>query len=182
VEQFATAILPLIDPETETAVRIATEAVNRFPAAFSSAWADVFGAKLGLRGWHDGDGALVNGLLQAMQTGGADFTNTFAGLANGSAHAACADPAPLDTWAEAYDARLKEQGGPDRAAMARANPTVIPRNHQVEAMIAAAVAGDFAPFHRLLATVTRPFAADAPDDLRRPPAADEEVHATFCGT
>ena len=32
----------------------------------------------------------------------------------------------------------------------RANPAVIPRNHRVEAMIEAAVAGDYAPFHKLI--------------------------------
>jgi uncharacterized protein YdiU (UPF0061 family) len=65
--------------------------------------------------------------------------------------------------------------------MTRANPLVIPRNHQVEAMIGAAVAGDFAPFRRLLETVTRPFDAP-PADLAVPPEPAEEVKMTFCGT
>ena len=68
--------------------------------------------------------------------------------------------------------------------MASANPQVIPRNHQVEAAITAAVAGDFDPFHALLAVTTRPF---APLDATRAPYAkapttEEEVTRTFCGT
>ena len=65
--------------------------------------------------------------------------------------------------------------------MARANPRLIPRNHQVEAMIAAAVEGDFAPFRRLLEAVTRPFDTP-PADLTLPPQPEEEVTMTFCGT
>jgi len=179
--QFATALLPLIDDDQDKAVEVATEAVNRFPDLFARAWAEVFGAKLGLTEWQEGDAQLVNDLLAAMQTGRADFTNTFAGLADGTAEAAFADPAPFAPWAERYRQRLAAQGGADTAAMARANPQVIPRNHQVEAVIAAAVKGDYAPFHRLLATVTQPFETP-PDDLRQPPAPEEEVRMTFCGT
>jgi uncharacterized protein YdiU (UPF0061 family) len=64
--------------------------------------------------------------------------------------------------------------------MARANPQVIPRNHRIEAVIAAAVAGDLAPFHAMLAAVTQPFAVDP--DFARPPTAQQVVRATFCGT
>ena len=179
--QFATAILPLIDDDSDRAVEVATEAVNRFPDRFAAAWAEVFGAKLGLTDWREGDGHLVNDLLSAMETGQADFTNAFAGLADGTAEAAFADPAPFAPWAARYEARLAAQGGADKAAMAHANPRVIPRNHQVEAMIAAAVAGDFAPFHRLFDTVTQPFEAP-PEAFTHPPEPDEEVRQTFCGT
>jgi len=179
--QFATAILPLIDDDTDRAVELATEAVNRFPDRFQAEWASVFGAKLGLRDWRDGDAQLINDLLAAMQAGGADFTNTFSGLADRMADTAFADPAPFAPWTTRYEARLAEQGGPDGAAMARANPRVIPRNHRVEAMIAAAVSGDFAPFRRLHDAVIQPFEAP-PDDLTTPPDPHEEVRQTFCGT
>ena len=67
--------------------------------------------------------------------------------------------------------------------MARANPVLIPRNHRIEQMIAAAVAGDFTPFERMMRALATPFADEAEfADLRRPPAEDEVVKATFCGT
>ncbi len=67
--------------------------------------------------------------------------------------------------------------------MAKANPVLIPRNHRIEQMIEAAVAGDFAPFHRLNGALKAPFTED-PEyaDLTRPPSAQEIVPATFCGT
>ncbi len=179
--QLATCLLPLIDTDSDRAVAAATEAVNRFPDRFRDAWGQVFAAKLGLHDWREDDAHLVNDLLAAMQAGGADFTNTFAGLADGTARAAFADPAAFDAFAPALAARQAEQGGPDAAAMARANPRLIPRNHQVEAMIAAAVEGDFAPFRRLLEAVTRPFDTP-PADLTLPPQPEEEVTMTFCGT
>jgi uncharacterized protein YdiU (UPF0061 family) len=50
-------------------------------------------------------------------------------------------------------------------------------------MIEAAVAGDYAPFERLIAVLSQPFADNAEaSDLKRPPQAYEVVHATFCGT
>lgn len=179
--QLASCLLPLIDEDEERAIAAATESVNRFPDAFRDAWIGVFSAKLGLAGWQEGDDVLINDLLVAMQSGEADFTNVFAGLADGSAAAAFADPAPFHPWRQTWEARVAAQGGPELAAMAAANPQVIPRNHQVEAMIAAAVEGDFGPFRRLLEAVTRPF-DPPPADLTVPPIPEEEVAMTFCGT
>jgi uncharacterized protein YdiU (UPF0061 family) len=67
--------------------------------------------------------------------------------------------------------------------MRAANPAFIPRNHRVEQMIEAAVAGDYAPFERLLDVLARPY-TDQPDadDLKRPPTPAEVVENTFCGT
>ncbi len=63
------------------------------------------------------------------------------------------------------------------------NPAFIPRNHRVEQMIASAVAGDYAPFERLMTALASPFDnSEEFADLRRPPAEEEVVQATFCGT
>ncbi|QIE41511.1 YdiU family protein [Rhodobacteraceae bacterium SC52] len=183
IAQFATCLLPLIDTDPDTAVAKATQAVHRFPDLFAEKWLSVFRAKLGLRdiGTPEEDGALINALLAAMQAGGADFTNTFAGLAQGTATTAFSTPAAFDPIAAKLNERHAAQGGADTDAMARANPTLIPRNHQIEAMIAAALDGDFAPFQRLNDALAHPF-DPAPDDLTAPPKPAQEVQATFCGT
>ncbi|MFN6978237.1 MAG: hypothetical protein ACK4OP_08950, partial [Gemmobacter sp.] len=67
-----------------------------------------------------------------------------------------------------------------QAAMRRVNPAVIPRNHRIEAAIAAAVAGDRAPFDALLAALATPF--DGGGTFRLPPGPDQVVRLTFCGT
>jgi uncharacterized protein YdiU (UPF0061 family) len=57
---------------------------------------------------------------------------------------------------------------------------VIPRNHQVEAALEAATAGDMAPFNALLAAVTQPFAEAEAYLLPAPTGFGPYV--TFCGT
>ena len=68
--------------------------------------------------------------------------------------------------------------------MRRHNPAVIPRNHQVEAALSAAVRdGDLAPVKALLAALDDPYRDRGPDaPYRQPPAPDEQVLRTFCGT
>jgi uncharacterized protein YdiU (UPF0061 family) len=102
------------------------------------------------------------------------------------------DPAAFDAWAVRWRAALAGAAGGDpaggdavrQAAMRAVNPAFIPRNHQVQAALAAAEGqGDPAPFRRLLDTLARPF-DDQPGraDLALPPKPHEVVQATFCGT
>ncbi len=184
--QLASALLPVMGEDRAAAIAAATEAVHRFAPAYRAAWEDAFRAKLGLATAEPGDAALAQDLLDRMAAAGADFTRTFRGLASGRAREEFRDPGAFDAWAEAWAARLGREGASPAAAAARlraANPALIPRNHRIEAAIAAAVTGDLAPFRRLAAALARPFDDDPSfDDLRAPPAPHEEVRRTFCGT
>ena len=172
--QFATALIPLM-PDQDAAIEDFTQRINRFPDLYQTEWVRVFGAKLGLPDPTPQDADLIQRLLTLMAQRQLDFTNTFATLTE-----TARDPA-FDGWRGDWERRR----APDHAAiMARANPQVIPRNHRIEAVIVAAVAGDMTPFHQMLAVVTDPF---APRDAIRapyaaPPAPQEVVTATFCGT
>ena len=70
------------------------------------------------------------------------------------------------------------------AAMRRANPAFIPRNHMVEAALHAAVTQqNFQPFEELLDVVSRPFEDRPHLERYSTPARPEEcVSQTFCGT
>ncbi|WP_425053682.1 protein adenylyltransferase SelO [Psychromarinibacter sp. S121] len=178
--QLATAILPLIDPDQNTAVEKATEAVHRFPDIYQDTWIEVFGAKLGLADTSRDDVPLIEGLLGAMARQGADFTRTFRGLTDDTARAEFAEPQAFDAWAEGWQARRPDDW---QARAAAANPAVIPRNHRVEQAISAAVAGDYAPFRTLNAALSTPFELSAGHaHLAFVPAPEEEVRQTFCGT
>jgi len=113
-------------------------------------------------------------LLSLMADDGADFTNTFATMHQDQ----FVDRGVFNQWHDRWQARR------DADSCDARNPLIIPRNHQIEAVINAAVAGDFAPFHTMLNVVTNPYAAL--DETRMPYAApptdQEAVRATFCGT
>ena len=173
--QLATALIQLFE-DKEQAVQEATAIVHAMPGQLQSAWLRRFGAKIGLQDASADDQPLIEALLAMMEAQGADFTNTFAALGTDNARDQFTDRDAFDMWAARWQARM-----PDADLMAATNPQVIPRNHRIEAMIAAAVAGDMAPFERLMAALSTPFGSTDPD-LHRPPTQQEIVPATFCGT
>jgi uncharacterized protein YdiU (UPF0061 family) len=67
--------------------------------------------------------------------------------------------------------------------MRAVSPAFIPRNHRVQAAIIAALAGDFSVFEEMQGVLARPF-EDQPDAAvyGKPPAPEEVVLQTFCGT
>ncbi len=179
--QLATALVPLM-PDPDQAIEDFTQAVHSMPDLLRREWRDRFGAKLGLSEATDEDLPLIGDFLSLMQAGGSDFTNSFRALAEGDARDQIADRDGLAPWERRWQTRLEQENDP-QALMRSANPVLIPRNHRVEEMIQAGVAGDDAPFHRLNAALAAPFEANEDfADLRRPPKPDERVRATFCGT
>ncbi|KMW57569.1 Selenoprotein O and cysteine-containing-like protein [Candidatus Rhodobacter oscarellae] len=179
--QLATSLLPLIDEDIDKAVKLATDAVHRFPDIYREAWLKEFRAKIGLATEEDGDAALIEGLLGRMATLRVDFTNTFRGLSEGTARQQFSDPAAYDGWAEEWQARLAREPGDPIALMRATNPAVIPRNHRVEEAIQAATSEDYAPFFKLNAVLSKPFELSEAD-YAKPPQPEEVVHQTFCGT
>ena len=177
--QLATSLLQQMD-DKETAVEDATEIVHDMPELIEAAWLQRFAAKLGISNPRPEDVDLINELLNLMQTDGSDFTNTFRALGTDQARDHFTNRDAFDTWAENWRSRIKDEPDP-QAVMQAANPAVIPRNHRIEQMIEAAVAGDMAPFERLMTALATPF-EEADPELQRPPTEDEIVPATFCGT
>ena len=130
-----------------------------------------------------------------MAENAADFTLTFRHLCDAAAgpeddaavRALFADPAAYDAWAVRWRRRLmQDDAAPDArcAAMRAVNPAFIPRNHVVEAALDAAVTRqDFGPFEELLEVLSRPY-EDRPGNERyaAPPAPEQRVQQTFCGT
>jgi uncharacterized protein YdiU (UPF0061 family) len=171
--QLATALLNL-EPNRDTAIAAFQDEIGTFGEMFMAEYLKVFGAKLGLATPSSEDAALIETVLSAMQSEAADFTNTFRALTDDS----------FDTrpeWHAEWANRVTRE--PDaRGVMAAANPVIIPRNHQIENMIASAVNGDLVPMNYLNTALQTPFDPQSDDTLRRAPAPDEKVTATFCGT
>jgi uncharacterized protein YdiU (UPF0061 family) len=193
--RLAEALLPLLSDKQDRAVALAQDVLAGFDTLFQTALLGGLRGKLGLAREEADDVALVNGLLDAMKAGQADFTLVFRRLAeNGTQPAtgqACrdlfADPAMFDAWEAVWRERLAREGtspAERRAGMARVNPLFIPRNHRIEAVIEAAIERqDFAPFAELVEVLARPYDEQpGREAYARPPASHERVLATFCGT
>lgn len=119
------------------------------------------------------DDALIADWLQHLHDNELDFTLSFRELCDGERF-------------DALESRLHEIGEDPEVVAARmkgANPLFIPRNHQVERAIEAAIEGDLSIFEELVEVTRRPF-----DEQPRhtcfaaAPEPGERVTATFCGT
>ena len=145
-------------------------------------------AKLGLLEESDDDLELITDLLAAMEAGKLDFTISFRTLAirEESDTDIFAENGMLGKWYSRWQQRLSlESHDAARAQqlMRSSNPAIIPRNHQVEAMISAAIAGDFSPFEKLNKALQNPFDTEHDgSELAVAPLESELVTQTFCGT
>ncbi|MCJ2072540.1 YdiU family protein [Methylobacterium sp. J-030] len=193
--RFAETLLPLLADDETAAVAAAEAALAGYAPRFEAAYQGGLNRKLGLGSVRDGDPALASDLLTRMAENQADFTLTFRTLCgaaegpagDGAVRDLFVDPTAYDGWAAGWRARLAETGrDPAEVAadMRTVNPAFIPRNHQVEAMIAAAVEhDDFTAFEAFLTVLARPY-ADQPEHARyaRAPEGGGVGYRTFCGT
>jgi uncharacterized protein YdiU (UPF0061 family) len=191
--RLAETFLPILSDDPRTAREAAEAALGGFAPRFEAAFHSGLRRKIGLFTERDDDVSLIRDLLDGMAQNGADFTLTFRRLADAAegldepVRSLFIDPTVFDTWAGRWRERLEEEpehASSRRTAMQAVNPAFIPRNHQVEAAIVAAVQrNDFDPFEQLLTVLERPYKEQATfARYAEPPASHERVLQTFCGT
>ena len=183
--RLAETLLPLI--HQDRALQLSREAIESFTACYQDKWLNMMRAKLGLFSKQPEDEKLINDLLAWMQKNNADFTNTFIDLGQ----------SPLSSdkqyqteafvnWYQRWQTRRQQDKKPlteSLRLMAKVNPLVIPRNHQVERALVAAYQDDFVPLQQLLAVLKNPYQSGGDvGEYQRSPAPSERVHQTFCGT
>jgi uncharacterized protein YdiU (UPF0061 family) len=183
--RLAECLMPLLDEDGAKA------ALAGFAPRFQAAYFGGLRRKIGLLTDQEGDDNLTQDLLNLMAADGADFTLTFRRLCDAAegrdgdaaVQALFKDTAAYDAWAARWRVRLLGEIEP-AVAMRAVNPAFIPRNHLVEAALAAAAErSDFQPFEDLLGVVTRPYHDDPSLGRYAEPAREEErVLQTFCGT
>ncbi len=78
--RFAECLIPLIDKDENTAIKIATELIDNFQIIYEQKWLNMMRDKLGLFGEDKNDQTLINKLLNWMKNNNADYTNTFCHL------------------------------------------------------------------------------------------------------
>jgi serine/tyrosine/threonine adenylyltransferase len=191
--RLAETLLPLVDADGDTAVARVTESLHEYGPAFNDYWLAGMRRKLGLGTAHDGDRSLADDMYTALAAGSVDGTTFLRALPStlqgdcAELHTSVAGASSMGEWIDRWQRRIDaESRSPDdiAARMRRTNPAYIPRNHQVEAVLAAATeGGDLSGLAPLLDAVTHPY-----DETRErshfstPAPADFGRYRTFCGT
>ncbi len=192
--RLAETLLPLLSEDQDAAIADAEDALAAFGPRFEQRYRAGLMGKLGIGDPNEDDMMLANAILSAMTENQVDFTLFFRRLSDAqvaergdeAVRSLFVDPTRCDDLLGLWRDRLARdpQGAADRrTAMNAVNPAFIPRNHRIEAMIVAAIEGDFAPMDELLTVLATPY-ADLPEWARyaEPPRVHERVLATFCGT
>jgi serine/tyrosine/threonine adenylyltransferase len=188
--RLAETLLPIIHPEQNKAIEMATEIVNSFGVRNQRHWLNGMRAKLGLFTEESGDKKLVDDLLSWMETTKQDFTETFRALSSidEMTRKGWFKDDTFQAWHHRWQERLSQQPQSNvdvQELMSASNPVVIPRNHRVESALKMATeTGNLEELHLLLKLLANPY-SEHPEDTDRYLAAPEVLFAdyrTFCGT
>jgi len=183
--RFAECLIPLIDKNEDTAVKIATEIIDNFQNIYEIKWLNMMRDKLGLFGEDKNDLELINNLLNWMKTNQADYTNTFCYLMNiGSIKNEIYKDKNFINWFENWEKRILINGSSKENSlelMKKNNPIVIPRNHKVEEALDAANNDNLKPMNDLLSILNKPYSAQSNIESFQSPSNDQN-YQTFCGT
>ena len=159
------------------------EQLARFQPLFEAQFIQRMSRKLGLQELQEGDEQLITRWLQQMQDLELDFTLSFRRLAD---RVDADDTAGFGDFETEWRRRLQAQklsASEVKEAMNQVNPLFIPRNHQIERAIDAAIEGDMSIFNELREVLAKPFAAQPELGVyAEPPRPAERVIETFCGT
>lgn len=185
--RLAEALLPLLHEEEEQAIELAQNELSRFAELYHAHWLAGMRAKLGMFHEESEDESLVKDLLDMMQEHQADYTNTFRALTLGTLGEMALFQSPaFAEWQKRWQARRDRQPESKDASnelMRNSNPAIIPRNHQVEAALAAAEQGDDSVMKKLLEALSDPYAyTPMQEAYAAPPAPSGRPYRTFCGT
>ncbi len=179
--RLAETLIPLVDEDPAVAAEILTRELDAFPGLFDEYWLEQFNLKLGLDPAKDNK-SIIEEFLLLLEEEEKDFTNAFLSLS---------DHPDLPLFDSDRGERWQEQwqtlGSPtsDKAArqtqMLKVNPRAIPRNFLLDEVLEQAEAGDLAPFERMLAVVTKPYADTVPEEYCTASSPTAEF-VTYCGT
>ena len=139
--------------------------------------------KLGLLGEDAGDKELIREWLVYLQSKELDYTMSFRELAERTSGEGAPRFGEFEgKWLQRI-ARQKQDPAAVSASMNAVNPLFIPRNHQIERAIQAAIDGDLSIFNELCEVLANPF-EEQPEFARYadPASIGERVASTFCGT
>ena len=183
--RFAECLIPLIDKDEDTAIKIATELIDNFQSIYEEKWLNMMRDKLGLFGEDKNDPTLINKLLDWMKNNNADYTNTFCHLMGVKIGDEVYINDDFKSWTNEWEKRLKLNNSSDKylELMKKTNPAVIPRNQKVEEALADADKGNLETMNKILKVLSNPYSDQKNiNEFQKPATIGNEKYQTFCGT
>ena len=182
--RFAECLIPLIDKNENTSIKIASEIIDNFQNIYEKKWLNMMRDKLGLFGEDMNDKKLISDLLKLMEKNKSDYTNTFYNLMDIKNN--IYKDKNFIIWINNWKKRInsnKTSNQKQIELMKKSNPVVIPRNHKVEEALAAAEEGNFEVVINLLSILKKPYDLQKNSaDYQSPPPLSDQKYQTFCGT
>jgi len=184
--RFAECLIPLIDKNEETAIKIATDVIDNFQNIYEKKWLNMMRDKLGLFGEDKNDRQLIDDLLNWMEKYKIDYTNTFCHLMEIKIDENTYKDEAFITWFDVWKKRSKLNNSSKEKQielMKKNNPIVIPRNHKVEEALTEANNGNLEKMKKLNDILKNPYSNQ--EDIAEyqvPAPIGNEKYQTFCGT
>ena len=186
LSRFAECLIPLIDKDQDTAVKLATEIIDTFEKTYEEKWLNMMRAKLGLLGADKKDKYLILDLLTWMHQNKVDYTNTFCHLMNFKIKEDnIYEGADFSNWKKRWQERsLGHDNSEEKCKnlMRSANPLLIPRNHIVENTLRDADQGNLEPLLNFLKILNSPYTDQKDISEYQILSSSNENYQTFCGT
>ena len=182
--RFAECLIPLIDKNENTSIKIASEIIDNFQNIYEEKWLNMMRDKLGLFGEDMNDKKLISDLLKLMEKNKSDYTNTFYNLMDikNNIYKDKNFIIWINNWKKKINSN-KTSNQKQIELMKKSNPVVIPRNHKVEEALAAAEEGNFEVVINLLSILKKPYDLQKNSaDYQSPPPLSDQKYQTFCGT
>ena len=183
--RFAECLIPLIDKNEDTAIKLATDLIDNFQNIYEDKWLNMMRDKLGLFGEDKNDKKLINDLFNWMEKNKADYTNTFCNLMDVNLDEIYKNNDFIN-WKNEWKKRSELNNSTKEKQsklMKSNNPIVIPRNHKVEEALAEADKGSLEKMKKLLAILKNPYdSQNNIEEYQAPALSSNKKYQTFCGT
>ncbi len=183
--RFAECLIPLIDKNEDTAIKLATDLIDNFQNIYEDKWLNMLRDKLGLFGEDKNDKKLINDLFNWMEKNKADYTNTFCNLMDINSDEVYKSNDFIN-WKNKWKKRseLNNSSKEKQSKLMKSNnPIVIPRNHKVEEALDDADKGSLDKMKKLLAILKNPYDnQNNIEEYQVPAPSSNEKYQTFCGT
>jgi len=184
--RFAECLIPLIDKNEETAIKIATDVIDNFQNIYEKKWLNMMRDKLGLFGEDKNDRQLIDDLLNWMEKYKIDYTNTFCHLMEIKINENTYKDEAFITWFDVWKKRSKLNNSSKEKQielMKKNNPIIIPRNQKVEEALTEANNGNLEKMNKLNDILKNPYSNQKDiAEYQVPAPMSNEKYQTFCGT